>query len=263
MVSSIRLTAWRCCTIIDIRKLAQGVTEKKVKIKFYPKQDNIFGIIDQPIPAINDLPDWYKKMSSYIDKNSGPALKSGGGNLTIKKCSPFLDAVSGGYFITLPCDVIFNPKNDGYKFDYQWTGNFDAVSQHSQEQISGVPVPEGFDGTPLKWMSPWIIETPPGYSCWITHPSARNDLPFVTMTGFVDTDMHPMPTNFPFFLKNNFSGTIKMGTPIAQIIPIKRDSWKMSVENSHPEKRENFRQRLHMYAGNAYKNFVWSRKKYR
>jgi len=240
--------------------LSQG---DKVKINFYPAQEDVFGIIDEPVPAINMLPDWYKSMSPRIDKSKAKMLKDTGKNVTIKKCIPVFDAISGGYLITLPCDVIFNPKDEGYIFDYQWNSNFSAVSQHGQEQIRGLPVPEGFDSKPLKWMNPWVIETPKGYSSWITHPSGRYDLPFTTMTGFVDTDKHPMPVNFPFFLKKDFVGVIKMGTPIAQIIPMKRDSWASSVKNDYPTKKINFRKRLYLYAENSYRNFVWSRKSYK
>lgn len=234
-----------------------------MNIEFYPTNENIFGIIDPPIPAIKMLPEWYKKMSSKISQNEGAALKSGEVNLTIKKCVPFLDAISGGYFITLPCDVVFNPKNEGYNFHFQWNGDFSPVSSHGESQIPGYPIPEGFDSEPLKWMSPWIIKTPPGYSSWITHPSSQNDLPFLTMTGFVDTDKHPMPTNFPFFLKKGFSGIIKMGTPIAQIIPVKRQNWISSIKDRHPKERENFRKRFSLYVENRYRNLVWSRKQYK
>jgi hypothetical protein len=234
-----------------------------MKINFYPARENVFGIIDQPIPAISMLPEWYKKMSPTIDKSGVKILKDTKKNVTIKRCVPVFDAISGGYFITLPCDVIFNPKNQAYFFEYQWTGDFEAIAQHGEEQIKGLPVPQGFDPKPLKWKTPWIIETPRGYSSWITHPTGRYDLPFTTMTGFVDTDKHPLPVNLPFFLKKDFVGVIKMGTPIAQIIPIKRDSWNLNVEDKHPTKRENFRKRLYLYAEKSYRNFVWSKKNYK
>ena len=53
----------------------------------------------------------------------------------------------------------------------------------------------------------------------------------------VDTDKYPIPVHFPFLLKKNFEGLIKQGTPIIQVIPFKRESWKSSYsflkQNEH------------------------------
>jgi hypothetical protein len=50
------------------------------------------------------------------------------------------------------------------------------------------------------------------------------------MEGVVDTDTYNAPVNFPFVLKNvNFEGLIPAGTPIAQVIPFKREEWKMQI----------------------------------
>jgi hypothetical protein len=48
------------------------------------------------------------------------------------------------------------------------------------------------------------------------------------LPGVVDTDEYIAPVNFPFVLNDiNFEGLIPAGTPMAQVIPFKRDSWKM------------------------------------
>jgi hypothetical protein len=79
-------------------------------------------------------------------------------------------------------------------------------------------------------MHGWIIKTPPGWSCLITHPVGYNNLPIQTMTGIVDTDVLDTPVNSPFMIKKGFEGIIEKGTPMFQIIPFKRSDWKAEYE---------------------------------
>jgi len=97
----------------------------------------------------------------------------------------------------------------------------------------------------------------------LMHPSQRHDLPFFTLTAIVDTDKFPNKLHLPFFIKEGFEGIIEAGTPIAQIIPIKRDVWK--------SEKKSFQEKTHILYNNAmqinfiraYKNKIWSRKVYR
>jgi hypothetical protein len=68
---------------------------------------------------------------------------------------------------------------------------------------------------------------PAGYSLLITHPFNRHDLPFVTLTGLVDADSYiDNFINFPAYWRDTaFSGVLPKGTPVAQCVPVKRDSW--------------------------------------
>jgi hypothetical protein len=96
-----------------------------------------------------------------------------------------------------------------------------------------------------------------------THPINRPDLPFYTMTGIVDTDTFPVPVNFPFFIREDFDGIIPEGTPIAQVIPFKREDWKadVDVENqSNPP--VSFLNNIFSPPFNFYKRNFWKRKKY-
>jgi hypothetical protein len=51
------------------------------------------------------------------------------------------------------------------------------------------------------------------------------ELPFTTMSGVVDTDDYELPVNLPFLIKEGFMGIVPKGTPVAQVIPIKREAW--------------------------------------
>jgi hypothetical protein len=69
--------------------------------------------------------------------------------------------------------------------------------------------------------------------------------------------------HFPFFIKNNFTGIIEKGTPITQIIPIRREYWKKE-HGSYDAKssllnKENFFSTIKR----SYKNNYWNRKEYK
>ena len=78
-----------------------------------------------------------------------------------------------------------------------------------------------------------VVEAAPsGYSLFITHPVNRGDLPFVTLTGMVDSDLYKDNfVNFPAKWSDpTFSGVLPKGTPVAQCVPVKRENWNASFE---------------------------------
>ena len=84
----------------------------------------------------------------------------------------------------------------------------------------------------IKFNCFWTIEAPPGYSVLFTHPANRTDLPFTTLTGLVDCDtFHDSSLNFPArWHEPNFNGVLPKGTPVAQCLPVKRESWSGHFE---------------------------------
>jgi hypothetical protein len=114
--------------------------------------------------------------------------------------------------------------------------------------------------------SPWTIKTPKGYSVMVLNPLHRENSVFRIFEGIVDTDNHPSPLNFPFtLLEPNFEGLIPAGTPFAQIIPFKRDSWKMKIEELGIPLQKHFvkeNYKLQSSFWNFYKNKIWARKSF-
>ncbi len=64
---------------------------------------------------------------------------------------------------------------------------FPALSSglHDSILVTGTPLFEG-DHFVIKFHNLWTIEAPEGYSLLFTHPVNRFDLPFTTLTGWVD-----------------------------------------------------------------------------
>jgi hypothetical protein len=94
------------------------------------------------------------------------------------------------------------------------------------------------------------------------HPVNRYDLPFITLTGVVDSDIAMSPGNLPFFIKKDFEGIIPKGTPIVQIFPFKRDDWKSQEDMSLVEEGKKETLLALRLAFGYYKSYVWKKKTY-
>ncbi len=147
---------------------------------------------------------------------------------TVKRCPPFVDAMSSGFLVPLPCDI----RVDGGCFEWNWdqlpitlpphTGR-SPINFHVNAQVVGSPLFED-DSLIIKFMNFWTIELEPGYSLFVTHPVNRFDLPFRSITGLVDADVYKDNyTHFPaVWMDRGFSGVLAKGTPVAQCIPVLR-----------------------------------------
>lgn len=219
---------------------------KNKKIVFHSQRPDLE--IAKPIPASRLVPDWYRKM---------PGVKDG--TETIKKCIPVLDSLTAGYIFTLSADVWYNRENKKIISNSVIPIN----SDHHLVQTEDVILPDEFDPQPHKWINYWHIKTPKGYSTLFIHPLDREDLPFKSFTGIVDTDKHPLVINFPFFMRKDFDGMIPEGTPIIQAIPFKRDSWDSKIIDSGDPYTFS-REYEHLDAPLAwYKRGAWSKKVFR
>lgn len=238
-----------------------------MKIKFIPTMDNNNGNLLEPIPAIKSLPHWYKAKKTFYDNpefyssEKFEASPNRNKNVTIKWCNPFGDALGSGYFILLENDVQVTQSNGTPEFVW-FRGGDNFIGKHDKEQISPELIPKGYSQEPWKFINFWGIKTPPGYSTLFTHPMNRTELPFLTLSGVVDTDDYNFPVNFPFIIKDNFEGIIEAGTPIAQAIPFKREEWKTEIDEFDPnfiEDQLKYSRRIFR----PYKRGYWKRKTYK
>ncbi len=220
--------------------------------------------VTPPSPAISNIPTWFKDTNLRIGGEQRDGLSGGNTqapNTTVKGCSPFLDAFGFGYIYTLPLDVEIRDNGKGY--DFNWRAKGDFLTMHDRSQAPLTPPAMGGEKEIVKWMNAFFIKTPPGYSCLFTHPLNRNELPFRTFSGVVDTDSYHLPVHFPFQLvstEKNF--IIEKGTPICQIIPFKREDWKSSIEKPNYKEQEYMGFELVSKISRSYKNQYWKKKKF-
>lgn len=224
-------------------------------------------LIDPPVPASRCIPDWYKNAPLHMDNEKQDALSKETtvtSNLTMKGCSPFLDALTHGYVYELPFDIEFRRDKFG-KLGIRWATGIDLISGHSVEQHQGLKKPyDGFDGV-LKWKFTYRIITPQGYSCLFTHPLNRNDLPFRTFSGVIETDQYPGVIEFPFQLLDKFDDDIyilEKGTPLCQIIPFKRDDWSAEKLEFNEDSLKKAHFDLKSKIVRSYKTQWWKKKSF-
>ena len=235
-------------------------TPAEVKLNFKPKK------YAPPSPAINKLPEWYKKLSRFQTSNDllklFPVNDRGtdGSAGSTKLCMPFFDSLTAGYMFCLEDDIEVSLDKNGFP-SIKNTNDLMLVDKRNMVEVA---VPHEHHPMHYGWKIPWHCETPPGYSILITHPHNRHDLPFTTLSGVIDSDEWNAPVFTAFFLKRNFMGTIKKGTPIFQVFPFKRENWEMHLDYSKEDivqkKIKEEKRRISIYS--YYKDFIWKRKHY-
>jgi hypothetical protein len=213
------------------------------------------------VPAINNLPKWYKdipKVKEGVDPNFLPHQR------TVKGCTPFLDSFTTGYQIVTLCDIgVTYKENDGKDcIAVTWEGNNPPLASRNAEDSGKIPIPTGYVEDPFAWLFNTSLNFPKEYSILVTHPLNRFDLPFLTLSAVIDGGWSIYSGNVPFFLKKDFVGIIPVGTPIAQLIPFKREEWEAKHSlNLFEESLKN--KVLSLNRHSWYKNTYWQRKTYK
>ncbi len=205
----------------------------KITFRCVPGMDSV---LPRPLPARQGLPDWLKEMplNTFSAAFDQPVE-------TVKKCPPFIDAMTAGFLMPLACDV----HVDKGRFRWDWDDLPEATPSHTPRTPVSVHISDQVVDTPLfddhqmvvKFMNFWTIELEPGFALLVTHPINRVDLPFRTLTGLVNADVYTDNyTHFPAVWSDEaFSGVLEKGTPVAQCIPVPRQSMELEFDRLEGE----------------------------
>jgi hypothetical protein len=209
----------------------------KVVFRCDPKLE---AVLPKPFAAKQGLPDWLKQMpmTAFSDFHGRDVR-------TVKQCPPFVDAMTAGFLIPLPCDVHCNRG----RFEWAWDLPDPSVPEqtraplnfHVAAQIAGSPLADGHRPA-IKFNSFWTIELEPGWSLLATHPINRFDLPFRTLTGLVDCDrFHDIGIFFPaLWTDPDYVGVLPRGLPVVQCVPVQRAALDLSFETMDAEELQRF-----------------------
>jgi hypothetical protein len=172
--------------------------------------DYQLGLFPHPYPAARSVPAWFKGMPMDND-----------GVRSLKRCPPFLEAMVMGYIIPAPCDVEFTVTADG---QMSWRSQYKVIETHTPPQYAGAPFQ---NNVVLKFKNPWVIRTPAEYCTLITGPINRLDLPFVPLSGVVETATYYREVHLPMVstLRPGSRFLLKRGEPLAQVIPVRHEQW--------------------------------------
>ena len=219
-----------------------------------------------------NIPNWFKKLNHDVHLS------------TVKGCIPFLDTLTTGYLLKMPVDyyVEHNIEHENILKTGSASGakrineiaaeinlNYSSESQyHPIVQLGECPIVEKNKHLSFhKILNPWVIKTPPGYSTLFLPPLNNTDDRFSILPGIVDTDSFTNEINFPIVFNGDkypsLKTTIKIGTPYVQVIPFKREKWKMKILELDVEKRKENHFFQNKYVLNNYKKFFWSKKSWK
>tara|TARA_B100000287_G_C20652912_1_gene787589 strand:- start:211 stop:927 length:717 start_codon:yes stop_codon:yes gene_type:complete len=236
-----------------------------MKIEFIARDKYWSEIQPYPKPARSLMPQWYSEAPLYYSfgsKDDRLKMTDEGKNMTFKKCIPLIDGLKSGYIVELRKDLIVQDNQDG-QFDIQWNSDDLVITVHNSAS-NLVEAPYGYNSQVINYIWNTIIKTPKGYSCLITHPLGFNDTALRMIPAVVDTDKEVLNFHLPMWLKKDFIGIIKKGTPIAQIIPFKRDNW--TAKNSFLKDGEYevlAENGFNATMQNHYRDTSWSKKRFK
>ncbi len=240
----------------------------------------------KPSAVKNHIPNWFLEKDKFKKNDDGEYqltffYKNGKSIVdkipTWKSCPALLDVFTSGYYLFTPCDIKITLSNDEQQgsvpvtieYDKQWgRSNLGMGICHSRGKEEGLPHPDGYHEYTYVWVPNWFVEVPNGYTTFVSHPININNLPFKTVSGFIDAS-NPLTGsgNIPFYIKEGWEGTIPAGTPYAQIIPIRNEEWVSEIIDYTDEELDKYIEEKHekYMVGSGltkYKELDWLKKHY-
>jgi hypothetical protein len=128
-----------------------------------------------------------------------------------------------GYIIPIAFDLTLTRRGSELIIDMPQV-DFPLMGTQQPSEFPGAP----FGDTPvLKFISPWIIKTPPGYSTLFIQPLNHFHAQIMPLAGLVETDTFYRPVAFPtlVLMQPESQLILKAGTPLVQAIPFPREAW--------------------------------------
>lgn len=230
-----------------------------MKIEFIPSNIQVEKMLEIPKPSKTYIPQWYKNIktinSVILDEHGDPK------QLNVKNCVPFLDSLTHGYIQSTWCDIYI--KNENNKIDFlSSTGNHLPNIMGHRNTTTDIEASQYYEKDEFVWFVNWIPKVPKGWSVLIVPPLNHFDLPFTTTSGIIDADefFHIPSGQMPFYLKKGFQGLIPAGTPMYQIIPIKRENWNSEKIDFDELTQQKKYAKVMSYFLNAYRNHFWKKK---
>lgn len=213
------------------------------KIEFHTEKE-LVGAIPHPAPASKFVPEWYKKMpqvSTRSNPNKFPFISylmpheqraELHGKRTMKACIPVRDCITAGYIIPMWFDIsISYSEKDGAVSSHSMMGDREFMGSHPAFQVENSPLQSKAIGQAVyKLINPWTIKLPKGYSALIVPPMYQENSVIEILPAVVDCDTYYNAINLPFIMHiKQGQRFVEQGTPIAQVIPFKRDNWSSVV----------------------------------
>jgi len=205
-----------------------------IKVEFYTSVRALANTPElHPKPTKNFIPDWFRHIPSQKSLNSSDTVYNE--TQTVKVCPSFPDYFSQGYTIPMWADTTLTYDKDTDRWTYRCglKGSPYKIEVHGHPQFLDY-APANFLGKKsdfiFKFISPWELKTPKGYSVLQLPMFYHFDDNFSVLPGIIDTDIHHEINQQVVYHGSGLEVFIKKGTPLVQYIPFKRDKYELSVK---------------------------------
>jgi len=170
-------------------------------------------------PAGKFIPKQFQDISPHFEK----AEHNIDSKKTIRACPGITDYLSMGFVIPAWCDIEITPTPDGQHVETRYSDPMYNDAYHPPEQLSGFMSGKFKVRGAVKLDNPWFTWNKQGWSTLYLpmyyHSEGRN---WEAVPGVIDHDKGAPQSPINIMLKEIKPTTIKMGEPLIQVIPFKR-----------------------------------------
>jgi hypothetical protein len=187
-------------------------------------EEELYGVVPEPIPATHDMPDWYSELGLHTTDEYGVDINS----RTAKACMPFLEATTRGWLLPLPADVTIRNRGGELEISAQTLVDCNVVDTQNPDWYGDNELVSG-DHYPVELQTPWRADVPDEYMVWVLPPLNRRQYKiyehFEPYSGIFSAGNTFRQLGIVGLLdaKNIHNVRIKAGTPIAQLVFMHRD----------------------------------------
>jgi hypothetical protein len=166
------------------------------------------------------IPKWYKNTDVYLEDELGVNPNA----MSVRGCMPFFEALTTGWILRSPSDIVMRASEDTLSLDYNEIGSCSVISEQQREQYGENNKLTQGGGYPIELQTPWLIDAPKGYSVWVLPPLNRWEYQiydhFYPFSGIYDVDTHFRQVGIVGMLDTESIDVVRMkaGTPIAQLV---------------------------------------------
>lgn len=142
---------------------------------------------------------------------------------TIRACPGITDYMSMGYVIPAWCDIEIHPTPDGMHIETRYSDPMYNDAYHHDDQLQGFMNEVFKVKGAVKLDNPWFTWNKPGYSTMYLPMYYHEGKNWEAVPGVMDHDLGAPQSPINIMLKEIKPTIIKMGEPIVQVIPFKRE----------------------------------------
>ena len=181
----------------------------------------------RPVKLIEEIPKWFKDMPMEAMDGVVP---------TARRCPSFVDLFKSAYVMKAWEDMEFFFFPEEKRWEYSGaTSEFDISQEHDNMQLLDHIPYKGYERI-IKPASPWMLETPKGYSVYQLPYPFDFQQDFDVWPGITHTDFYH-ETNVQLFVRKKsddpFSFKIRRGQPLCLHVPFRREEepWTAKYTN--------------------------------